>query len=220
MPMDEKKADIVITDDHKLFRKGVRALLEDLSFIGNIYEAANGEELMQLLKNTNPSPEIVLLDIQMPVMDGIEAQKQLRKHYPQVKVLILTMEDDEQFMFHLIAEGVNGYLLKNSEPEELETAIAKLLKTDFYFPFDMSPTVIKGVMERSYSLKGLPEFSQKELEILEYICREYTAPEIAEELNVSVRTVEGYRSRLLAKTNSKNIAGLVVYALKNKLIIL
>ncbi|MFW6289936.1 MAG: response regulator transcription factor [Mariniphaga sp.] len=218
--MDEKKADIVITDDHKLFRKGIRALLEDFSFIRNIYEAANGEELISLLKSTNPPPEIVLLDIQMPVMDGIEAHKQIRKLFPHLKVLILTMEDDEQFMLHLIAEGVNGYLLKNSEPEELEAAIAKLLKTDFYFPFEMSPMLIKRVMERSFSKKGLPEFSSKELEILNYICREYTAPEIADKLNVSVRTVEGYRSRLLSKTSSKNIAGLVVYALKNKLVVL
>lgn len=218
--MDEKKADIVIADDHKLFRKGVRALLEDLSFIGTIYEAANGEELIELLKKTNPPPEIILLDIQMPVMDGIEAHKQIRKLFPDLKVLILTMNDDEQFMLHLIAEGVNGYLLKNSEPEELEAAIAKLLKTDFYFPFDMSPLVIKGILERSFSIKGLPEFTSKELEILEYICKEYTAAEIAEQLNVSVRTVEGYRGRLLVKTNSKNIAGLVVYALKNKLVML
>lgn len=217
--MDEKKADIVITDDHKLFRKGVRALLEDLSFIGNIYEAANGEELMELLKKTTPPPEIILLDIQMPVMDGIEAHRQIRKLFPHLKVLILTMEDDEQFMLHLISEGVNGYLLKNSEPDELEAAIAKLLKTDFYFPFEMSPLVIKGMLERSFSSKGLPGFSPKELEILGYICKEYTAPEIAGQLNVSVRTVEGYRSRLLAKTQSRNIAGLVVYALKNKLVI-
>lgn len=220
MPMNEKKADIVITDDHKLFRKGIRGLLEDFSFTGEIYEAGNGLELLELLRKTMPLPEIILLDIQMPVMDGIEAHKQIRKEFPHLKVLILTMEDDEQFMLHLIAEGVNGYLLKNSEPEELEVAIGKLLKNDFYFPADMSHLVLKGALKRNFSLKSLPEFSQKELEILNYICKEYTAPEIAEKLGISVRTVEGHRSKLLDKTGSKNIAGLVVYALKNKLVFL
>lgn len=218
--MDDRKADIVITDDHKLFRKGVRALLEDFSFIGNIYEASNGEELLELLNTTVPVPDIILLDIQMPVMDGIEAHKQIRKNFPGLKVLILTMEDDEQFMLHLIAEGVNGYMLKNSEPEELEKAIQKLLRTEFYFPEQMSRVVVKGVMKRNFALKGLPEFSHKELEVLEYICREYTTPEIADMLSVSVRTIEGYRAKLLEKTGAKNIAGLVVYAMKNKLVVL
>ncbi len=218
--MGDKKADIVITDDHKLFRKGVRALLEDFDFIGEIYEAANGVELLELLKQVNPLPELILLDIQMPVMDGIEAHRKIREFFPNQKVVILTMEDDEQFILHLILEGVNGYLLKNSEPEELENAIRKLLKNDFYFPADLSHLVIKSAREKNFTYKELPIFTQKEIKILEYICKEFTAPEIAKKLNLSVRTVEGHRSRLLEKTGSKNIAGLVVYALKNKLVYL
>ncbi len=218
--MNEKKVNIIIADDHKLFRKGMRALLGEFSFIGEIYEAADGLELLELLKQTHPLPDLVLLDIQMPVLDGIEANKKIRKQFPQLKVLILTMEDDEQFILHLIMEGVDGYLLKNSEPEELEMAIRKLLKNDFYFPDKLSHLVLKNVRKKNFSLKDVPEFTQKEIDILKYICKEYTAPEIAERINVSVRTVEGYRSRLLEKTGAKNIAGLVVYALKHKLVFL
>ncbi len=217
--MNEKKADIVIADDHKLFRKGMRALLSEFNFIGEIYEAADGKELLDLLKNSRPLPDLVLLDIQMPVMDGIEANKKIKKQFPELKVLILTMEDDEQFILHLIMEGVNGYMLKNSEPEELELAILKLLKNDFYFPDNMTHLVLKSARNKNFSIKDLPEFTPKEIEILEYICKENTASEIAEKLNISVRTVEGYRSRLLDKTGAKNIAGLVVYALKHKLVI-
>jgi DNA-binding NarL/FixJ family response regulator len=220
MEMSEQKAAIVITDDHKLFRKGMRALLEDLSFIGEIYEAGNGLELLELLSEANPLPELILLDIQMPVMDGIEAHKKIRTLYPQIKVLILTMDDDEQFMLHLISEGVNGYMLKNSEPEELETAITKLLKNDFYFPANLSHLIIKSARQKNILSKNLPELTPREIETLELICKEYTTPEIADKLYVSVRTVEGYRSRLFEKTGTKNIAGLVVYALKNKLVIL
>jgi DNA-binding NarL/FixJ family response regulator len=216
--MDEKKADIVIADDHMLFRKGMRALLGEFSFVGEIYEAANGLELLELLKQTKPLPDLVLLDIQMPVMDGIEANYQIRKQFPHLKVLILTMEDDEQFILHLIMEGVDGYLLKNSEPAELEMAIRKLLKNDFYFPDKMSHLLLKSARKKNYSLKEMPEFTPKEIEILKYICKEFTAPEIAKRLDISVRTVEGHRSRLLDKTGAKNIAGLVVYALKHKLV--
>lgn len=218
--MDERKADIVIADDHKLFRKGVRALLEDFDFIGKIYEAANGVELLELLNQADPLPDLILLDIQMPVMDGIEALKKIRKEFPGQKVVILTMEDDKQFILHLIMEGVNGYLLKNTEPEELEIAIRKLLINDFYFPAEMSQLVLKSARKGIKGLADLPQFSEKEIEILEYICKEYTASEIAEQLHLSVRTIEGYRSRLLDKAGAKNIAGLVMYAFKNKLVII
>ena len=216
--MSELMADIVITDDHKLFRKGIRALLEGFSFIGKVYEAGNGEELINLLKNTQPVPMLILLDIKMPVMDGIEAHKKIRQLFPELKVVILTMEDDQQFILHLIMEGVNGYLLKNSDPEELETALRKLLRNDYYFPSEMTHLVLKSVGRKNNTAAAVTEFTEKELQILTLICKECTAPEIAEELNLSTRTVEGYRSKLLEKTNTKNLAGLVVYALKNNLV--
>lgn len=216
--MEEKSISVVITDDHKLFRKGIRSLLEEFHFIEKIYEAGNGLELIELLKLLDALPQVILLDIQMPVMDGIEAHKRIRKLYPQIKVIVLTMEDDEQFIMYMISEGVNGYLLKNAEPEELEEALQKVYINDFYFPADMSKLVIKSASFKKLEVDNLPEFSEREIEVLELICKEFTSPEIAERLEISPRTVEGHRRKLLEKTGTKNIAGLVMYAAKNKLV--
>lgn len=218
--MEEKSISVVITDDHKLFRKGIRSLLEEFHFIEKIYEAGNGLELLELLKLLDSLPQIILLDIQMPVMDGIEAHKRIRKLYPQMKVIVLSMEDDEQFIMYMISEGVNGYLLKNAEPEELEEALQKVYTNDFYFPADMSKLVIKSASFKKLEVENLPEFSEREIEVLELICKEFTAPGIAERLKISPRTVEGHRRKLLEKTGAKNIAGLVMYAVKNKLVFL
>ncbi|HDR52212.1 MAG TPA: response regulator transcription factor [Mariniphaga anaerophila] len=216
--MKETKASVVLTDDHKLFRKGMHNLLEDFHFIGEIYEAGNGIELLELLRKLNPPPDVILLDIQMPEMDGMEAQKRIRELYPRQKVIILTMEDDEQVILHMIAEGVNGYLLKNADPEELETALEKVFKSGFYFPDGFSQMVLKSALRGNSSLISETEFTEREMDVLKLICSELTTPEIAEKLNLSARTVDGYRQRLLEKSGARNTAGLVIYALKNKLI--
>lgn len=218
--MKDENVSVVIADDHKLFRKGIRSLLEEFHFVGKIYEAGNGLELLALLKLLDVLPQVVLLDIQMPVMDGIEAHKQIRKLYPQLKVIILTMENDEQFIMYMISEGVNGYLLKNAEPEELEEAIRKVYINDFYFPADMARLVIKSAGLKKTKVQSLPEFSEREIEVLDLICKEFTAPEIAKKLGISPRTVEGHRRKLLEKSGAKNIAGLVMFAVKNKLVFL
>lgn len=216
--MDSNNIEVVIADDHKLFRKGIRSLLEEFPLISKVYEAGNGMELLELLKQLDTLPEIILLDIQMPVMNGIEAQKRIRKLYPLQKVIILTMEDDEHFIMHMISEGVNGYLLKDAEPDELEEAIVKVVKNDFYFPAGLAQLVLKSTRQKHNLKQDLPEFSERELEVLDLICREFTAPEIAEKLEISPRTVEGHRRKLLEKSGTKNIAGLVVFALKNNLV--
>ena len=218
--MKDERISVVIADDHKLFRKGIRSLLEEFHFISKIYEAGNGLELLELLKLLDSLPQVILLDIQMPVMDGAEVHKRIRKLYPDMKVIILTMEDDEQFITYMISEGVNGYLLKNAEPEELEEAIQKVYINGFYFPASMSMLVIKSASQKKIEKPNLPDFSERELEVLELICREFTAPEIAEKLEISHRTVEGHRRKLLEKSGVKNIAGLVMYAVKNNLVFL
>jgi DNA-binding NarL/FixJ family response regulator len=216
--MKDERISVIIADDHKLFRKGIRSLLEEFHFIEKIYEAGNGLELLELLKLLDSLPQVILLDIQMPVMDGAEAHKRIRKLYPDMKVIILTMEDDEQFIMYMISEGINGYLLKNAEPEELEEAIQKVYINGFYFPASMSMLVIKSAGQKKLEKPNLPEFSERELEVLELICKEFTAPEIAEKLEISHRTVEGHRRKLLEKSGAKNIAGLVMYAVKNNLV--
>jgi DNA-binding NarL/FixJ family response regulator len=215
--MGNYKINIVITDDHKLFRKGIIALLEDFDFVGEINEASNGKELLELLSEIKILPDIILLDLRMPVMDGVEAQQKIRELYPGIKIIILTMEDDEQFILHLISEGVNGYLLKNADPIEMEQAILKVYEKDFYFSEDISSLVLKNLnkKEKAETIFN-PDFSERELQFLKLICKQYTNAEIAENFDVSIRTAEGYRQKLVEKTGAKNIAGLVVLALKHK----
>jgi len=216
--MEGKKINIIVADDHKLFRKGIIALLSDFDFIGEIGEASNGLELIELLKKMEVLPDVILLDLRMPVMDGVEAQQKIRKLYPEIKVIIITMEDDEQFILHLINEGVNGYLLKNADPDEVEFAIHKVVEKDFYFSEDISKLVMKGLVRKDkHDLSVVLDLNEREIEILKLICKEFTAAEIADKLNLSVRTIEGYRQKLLEKSGAKNMAGLVVFAIKNNL---
>jgi len=216
--MKNREINIVITDDHKLFSKGIASLLEDFDFIGNIYEAGTGLELLNLLEQAEPMPDIALLDLQMPEMDGMEATIKVKEKYPNLKIIILTMQDDEQIILHMIQLGVNGYLMKNADPDELENAIKNVIAKDLYFPEDISRLVYSSLSgKKSNALKDT-SLTNREVDVLELICKEYTANEIAEELNIGRRTVEGYRKNLLEKTGSKNMAGLVVYAFKNELV--
>lgn len=216
--MKEQIIDIVITDDHKLFRKGISSLLEDFDFIDNIYEAGNGIELLRILEEAETLPDLVLLDLQMPGMDGMEATQKIRDKYSDLKIIILTMQDDEQIILHMIQMGVNGYLMKSAEPDELEKALENVILKDFYFPDDISRLVYGSLSEKKSTRQKVTDLTNREIDILELICKEYTANEIAEELKIGRRTVDGYRKNLLEKTGSKNMAGLVVYAFKNEIV--
>ena len=211
------KINIAIADDHKLFRKGIIALLSDFDFIGEISEASNGAELLEILSEMKTLPDVILLDLRMPVMDGVEVQQKISILYPDIRIIILTMEDDEQYILHLIGEGVNGYLLKNADPDEMERAIQKVVENGYYFSDDISTLVIKNLKKKEKTETIFnPDFTERESQVLELICKEYTNGEIAEELNLSIRTAEGYRQKLVEKSGAKNIAGLVILALKYK----
>jgi len=150
-----------------------------------------------------------------------DKQQKIRKLYPEIKVIILTMEDDEQYILHLISEGVNGYLLKNADPDEMEKAIQKVVEKGFYFSDDISKLAMKGLFSKEkHDLTLNLDLNDRELEILKLICKEFTAAEIADKLNLSVRTIEGYRQKLLDKSGAKNMAGLVVFAIKYNLVTL
>ncbi|MCK3685636.1 response regulator transcription factor [Maribellus sp. YY47] len=218
--MNETKLSIVVTDDHKLFRKGMAALLSDFDAVGEIYEAENGAELLSLIEKMPSPPDVVLLDVNMPVMDGVEATRQLKIKYPSVRIIILSMEDDVQLVSHLVGEGVNGYLLKNADPDELELALKKVMKNDFYFSASLTAAVLntsKTAAKTKYQLRQ-DELSERENQVLQLICEELTAAEIADRLSLSPRTVEGYKRTLLEKTGARNMAGLVIFAMKNNLI--
>ncbi len=218
--MNDKKVDIVVTDDHKLFRKGMIALLEDSDQVGELYEAGNGIELLDLLDRLVTKPDLVLLDINMPEMDGVEATQRLRKDFPEIRILILSMEDAPQLVSHLVSEGVNGYLLKNADPDELEIAVRKVMRNDFYFSGSLSELMIGNMNSIGKVEETVEKFelSERELQVIKLICEEKTAAEIADVMTASPRTIEGIRKRLLAKVGARNMAGLVIFAVKNNLI--
>jgi len=219
--MDNVKLHIVVTDDHRLFRKGICALLEDFDFVDQIEEAGNGQELIDLIKQSKNIPDLVLLDINMPVLDGIETTKLLKARYPDVRIIIISMEEDVKLVSHLVEQGVDGYLLKNADPDELKLAIRMIQKNEFYFSASLTGSIVRNSKtsdnNENKSVSGL--FSDRELEVLEMICKEFTAAEIAEKMALSVRTVEGYKRKLLAKSGARNVAGLVIFAIKNHLVI-
>jgi two-component system, NarL family, response regulator DegU len=213
-----KKITIAVADDHALFRKGLVGLLEDFGFVEHVYEAANGLELIELLKIADPLPEIVLLDLRMPVMDGVEATEKIKELFPEVKIIILTMQDDESFILHMIEKGINSFLLKNVEPEELERVIKTLQTREFYFNEKLSDMVVKALYSKGKKTSSIyydSLFTEREIEILKLICEELTNQEIADKLNVSKRTIDGHRTSLFEKSGVKNTAGLVIYAVKN-----
>jgi DNA-binding NarL/FixJ family response regulator len=196
---------IAITDDHRLFRKGMTIMIEDLEGIEVMFEAENGKELLEKLKAQ--AVDLVLLDLDMPVMDGIATTSALRADFPELKIVILSMHDDDKMIAHLMEKGAHGYLLKDAEPEEVETAIRTTLQNGFYFNERVSKAMLSGLVQKNNikpSFQAPTELSERELEVLKLICKEYTSQEIADQLFISKRTVEGHRNRMLEKIGAKN----------------
>ena len=220
--MEKNKINIVVTDDHKLFRKGICALLSDFDFINEIDEAGDGAELIDLIQQKAEIPDAVLLDINMPVLDGLETTRHLKARYPDLRIIIISMEEDVQLVSHLVDEGVDGYLLKNADPEELELALRMIMRNEFYFSSSLTQAFLRSSNTQKKSNVSQVDaqlFTERERQVLELICKELTAVEIAEELSLSARTVEGYKRSLLAKSQARNVAGLVIFAIKNYLVV-
>lgn len=207
---------IAIVDDHRLFRQGLTFILKDEADIQILFEAENGQELLTQLEEHQP--QIVLLDLDMPVMDGFATTEALIAQYPELKILILTMHDDEQFMVRLMDTGANGYLLKNANSEEMIRAIQTLATNEYYFNERLSMAMLKQIGKKSKPNKialAASELTHRELEVLQLICAEQTTTEIADQLCLSPRTIESYRKTLFEKTGVKNMAGLVMWAVRN-----
>ncbi len=211
---------VAIADDHKIFRKGVIMSLRQYTNIKFIMEADNGEDLMLKLANEE-LPDVVLCDLKMPIKDGIDATKLITKNYPTIRVIILTMYEDERFVGHLMDCGAAGYLLKSTEPTEIKKAIMDVMRTGFY----LNPFVNKVLIRKNYSkqkfnpsLTSEVVLSEREKEVLTLVCMEFTAAEIAQKMSISARTVEAIKDRLMERFGVKNSVGLVFYAMKNSLI--
>lgn len=209
---------IALADDHSLFRKGMHRIIDDANGLEVLFDVADGEELMQRLQDEQP--DVILMDLNMPGLNGIDATAQIHKLYPGVKILILSIYNEERFIVRMIEQGADGYLFKNAEIEEVEKAIRDVVYNGFYFNEQMMKALRKApaVKGAKLSFSLAVNLTQRELDVLELICKEFTAAEIAEQLYISVRTVDGHRQNLLDKTGARNTAGLVVYAVKNKLI--
>lgn len=212
----------MIADDHLLFRRGLASLIEADTNMVVVSEASNGQELLEQLKVMEELPHVLLLDLNMPVMNGIEAIRHLRSMAPDMKIIVLTVHNEERFIIHFVEQGVNGYLLKTVEPDELQRAIHFVMEHDFYFNELALQAMRTGSQTktrmREKTLAAPAGLTAREIEILQLICQECTAAEIAEKLFLSVRTVEGHRNNLLEKTGSKNAAGLVMFAVKNRIV--
>ncbi len=211
---------IIIADDHKIFRQGLRLALSTDHKIKCLGEADDGGSLMDLLKDTKP--DIVLLDLKMPGIDGFQTIQLIKKQYPDIKVLVLTMYDEPHFMTLMMEMGASGYLVKNVEPDEIKNAIHTIYETGVYFSELVSKALLKSVVEKNLPLPKFSEkisLTEKEVAVLKLICGEYTTTEIGEKIHLSPRTVEGVRSALLEKIGVRNTVGLVVYALKNGIVV-
>ena len=210
------KIKYIIVDDHAVFRQGVKYSIsvdDGLEFVG---EAGNGDELLMLL-DKQPA-DVILLDLKMPGMDGIEATAQIKRLYPEIKIIILTMHDDEQYIIHMLDNGANGYLVKNTAPEEIITAIYTAHETGYYFNDMVSKIMLKTLIDKKKInplFKKTNDLDDREREIVQLICDEYTTAEIAEKIFLSQRTVEGIRANILKKIGVRNTAGIVLYAIKN-----
>lgn len=210
---------VAIADDHKIFRKGVILSLRPYNNIEFILEAENGEELIKGIELEQP--DIVLMDLKMPVKDGIETTKYLNKHFPEIRILILTMFEDERFVGHLMDSGANGYLLKSTDASEIKQGIMDVMKTGFYLNNFVNRVLIKknyAKQKFNPNLNSEIVVSDREKEVLSLVCMEFTAQEIAAQMDISPRTVESIKDRLMERFGVKNSVGLVFFAMKNSLI--
>ncbi|KXX68301.1 response regulator transcription factor [Flammeovirga sp. SJP92] len=210
---------IFLVDDHEMIREGLKTYFEKSSEIECIGEAENGVDCLEKLKSSQP--DIVVTDLNMPEMDGIELAKQMSSLHPDIKVLGLTMMDDHRHVKQFLAEGASGYLLKDCKQEELLMAIKTVSTGGTYFSPKVTEIIINSIQKTKPHAKRMVaevKLSKREKEVLELILKEYSNTEIAEALFVSMKTVEAHKRNLLVKTGSKNIAGLILYVIGTNLI--
>ena len=219
---DEKHViNVIIADDHVLYRAGVKTALYSKKDIKIVAEADNGQHLLMLLKVYNP--DVILLDIQMPIMDGIQVLPEIKRLYPQIRIIMLTMMDDHSMITKLMELGANSYLTKTSDSEIIYEAIRTCYDQEYYFNAMTNKALLHNLRNKTVSTtqKTVSEdvkLNDKEIMILRLMCEEKSTREIAEAVDLSPRTVEAIRDKLKTKTGTKSTAGLIMYAVKNKLL--
>lgn len=211
------KKTIVIVDDHILIAKALRGIITNFALFEVLYECENGVDLQNKMVSTKTIPDIVLLDISMPVMDGFETTLWLKEKYPETLIMALSMQDDEQSLIKMVKNGANGYLLKNTNPYELEKGLISMLRNGFYYPEWAASKVFASLSGKNNSVNEI-QITDREKEFLKYTVTEMTYKEIGEKMFCSPRTVESYRDSLFEKLELRTRVGLAVYTLRNGLV--
>ena len=213
-PSSSKKIQVAIADDHKLLRNGLVRLVSTFDKYNVIFEADNGRQIKEKL-GEHIIPDIIILDVNMPDVDGFQTAQWLHKNFPQVKILALSMFSDENIIIRMLRLGAKGYILKNIEPEELKNALDSIVQKDFYLSEYISGKIISGLHKDQDGLNDQVVLTEKEKEFLKHACSELTYKDIAERMFVSHRTVDDYRNGLCEKLKVKTRVGLVMYAIKH-----
>jgi DNA-binding NarL/FixJ family response regulator len=211
------KKTIAVVDDEYLFRRGIISLLGEYKQVEVLFEADNGKDLLDKLKVRKP--EVILLDVEMPVMDGVEATEKIRERYPDIKIIILTSSRSTELMYTLMEKGANAFLTKNTETKVITKAINEVIEKGFYFDYEISKALANGIIQKGKQ-KTPPSYnklSNREMEVIRLICQQFTNREIADKLCLSPRTIDTYRESILEKTGCKNAVGVAIYAVKYKL---
>ena len=218
--MAKKKHNVILVDDHKLFRDGLKFVINQMDDFQVVAEASNGMDFLEVLDEHNA--DLVLMDISMPELDGVEATRQATAKYPGLKVLVVSMFCDEEYYYQMIQAGVMGFILKESGQGELERAIRSVVNGENYFSQKLLKDIILNMQSpgkaRKIQTEEETKLTRRETEVLKLICEGYTNSQIADKLFISIRTVEGHKSNLISKTGVKNTISLVMYALRNNMV--
>jgi DNA-binding NarL/FixJ family response regulator len=217
--MTAQQIKVAIADDHKIFRDGIKMALRDRDYLKILWEAEDGRDLMHKLKLKQP--DVLLMDIRMPEIDGVNAIGILRKEYEEIKIIVLTMYDDQEMITKMMEMGANAYLTKTTDPDEIYQAILTCMNDDFYFNDLVNKAVLLKLQHKKTVRQFYPnpvKFSEKEIRILKCIAEDKTTEEISKEVFLSPRTIETIRQQMKQKVGAKTIAGLVMYAMRNKLL--
>lgn len=215
----DKTISIAIIDDHNLFRQGMISLLSEFKEIQIVFDASNGEEMKNKI-GRNPIPEVILMDVNMPVMDGYESTSWIKENYPQIKILALSMFDEDKPIIKMLKNGAGGYLLKESKTSDVVAAIKTINDHGYYLNDLVSGKLLRNIQHNQPTQNISTDLSANEIKFLQLCCSEYTYKEIADQMNLSPHTIDNYRQELFQRFEIKSRTGLVLFALKNELFVL
>jgi two-component system, NarL family, invasion response regulator UvrY len=216
--MPDRLITLALVDDHKLFRKGMISLIEMVcNHCKVLFEADNGQDLQQQL-NPSALPEIILLDVNMPGMDGFATIQWLSDHYPQIKVLVVSMVEKEETIIRMLKLGAKGYISKDVEPDELRDALNAVANKGFYYTDFITGKLIHSLQQNNNGTPATPELNEREKEFLQHACSDFTYQQIANKMFLSIKTIDGYRNILFEKFGVKSRTGLALYAVRHGLV--